>query len=178
MDNKEIIKELEEAIVLNREARTKNNDAMCHAKNALASNRDGYSYEQGLEEAWEIARKIIVPSSSGGLDGEALHKIFGESYYTAITPLVKFSIHEVKEKIAAWEKDQEEKAKPKLGDVVEVHDNKFGGISRGILVGENPDLWVLLMKGYDVPQHLCKHDSSIKKLNKYVDVCCVLDEIG
>lgn len=131
-------------------------------------------YKAGLEEAWEIVRKITLYHEDGGLDGEALRKIFGESYYTAITPLAKFSIHEVKEKFEAYEAEQ---AKPKLGDVVEI-----GDIGEFLFLGEGREHYYVLdpTDNDGIPQQfVIKHTAnSIRKTGKHFDIQSMLDEIG
>ena len=114
MNNTEILKELDEAIKLNKEARSKNNDAMCHAKNALASDD---VYKQGLTDAYDLIKRLyfdeILPANL-----EVLFPIPNGSLSSIYNILTHYSIHEIKEKIERWD---EELNKPKLGDVVKIN---------------------------------------------------------
>ena len=180
MENKEIIKELEEAIVLNREARTKNNDAMCHAKNALMGGdckiTDSPVYKQGLEDAWKIASKIVLHESDGGYGVSTLLSIFGNEWVSDI--FNNTSIHEVIKKIEAWEKKQEEQAKPKLGDVVKIYGGSGEFYHTGIFIEEEEKDYVILSKALHHTQSFSKINFRLEKTGKHFDIQNMLDEIG
>lgn len=175
MDNREILKELDEAIKLNREARSKNNDAMCHAKNALMYGEnckieDSVAYKHGLEDAWEIARKVLLGPSNGGYTPREHVEIFKMSYIDVMRDL---TIHEVKEKIAAYEAEQ---AKPKLGDVVEIDDR-----GEFLFLGEGREYYYALDPSDNdgIPhQFVKKYVEKIEKTGKHFDIQSMLDEIG
>ena len=76
---------------------------------------------EGQDEAWELARKIILPPSKGGMSSDDYIAIFGncisESYV-----MKNYTYAEAAAKVAEWEKAKEE---IKVGDVVS-HEEKYG----------------------------------------------------
>lgn len=135
------------------------------------------TYEQGLEEAWEIARKIILPSSYGGFNGKELKRIFAEDYNTTVTLFANLSVHEAKEKIAAYEAEQ---AKPKLGDVVIIKpvDDECRSFN-GIYLGTNIDGHYILENDGVLPTFLLNRDAwIIEKTGKHFDIQSILDELN
>lgn len=63
-------------------------------------NLDDY-YEQGLNDAWEAARKVCCFYQQGGLDGATLYELFGKNFAPNI--LKDFSASEVIEKLKTLE---------------------------------------------------------------------------
>lgn len=61
-------------------------------------------YEQGLEDAWEYARKIILDTDCGGLPVAVLFDIFDCNAYGVMH---KCSASEAIEKIKTWEQKEE-----------------------------------------------------------------------
>lgn len=92
------------------------------------------AYQQGLDEAWEVAKKII---HSNGLSLQKLMQIFGTAYFdkvlkenTASEAIAKIKEYEEKQK----DTEQEQNTEIKVGD--EVKDNKIGYI--GIVITDKP----------------------------------------
>ena len=71
------------------------------------------AFNQGAEEAWELAKKIILYDKSS-YSGEELKEIFGYAY--SQTLMRNHTYSEAAAKVAEWEKAKEE---IKVGDVVE-----------------------------------------------------------
>lgn len=71
------------------------------------------AFNQGAEEAWELARKIILHGKDF-YTGEELKEIFGYAY--SETLMKNYTYTEATAKVAEWEKA---KAKIKTGDVLE-----------------------------------------------------------
>lgn len=125
-------------------------------------------YEKGLNDAWELARKIC-----GATDGEydnfstrELYKIFDMSSSAHI--INENTYQEALAKLETYEKEQNE---IKVGDVVTVCGEK--GIVVGYLCGlEEYEVW---MDGYERPQRICKNE--IKKTGKHIDIQSVLEQI-
>lgn len=69
------------------------------------------TYEDGLNDAWKLARKIQLPKSKGGFSAESLEDMFG-AYNYELEILENFSATEAMEKVQAW------KTKVHVGDVV------------------------------------------------------------
>lgn len=129
-------------------------------------------YKAGLEEAWEIARKIELCLLTCGYTYSQLMAIFNSPSPNEI--LEKLTIHEVKEKIAAYEAEQ---AKPKLGDVVNIDDR-----GEFLFLGEGSEHYYVLDPDDNdgIPhQFVKKHTAnSIRKTGKHFDIQSMLDEIG
>lgn len=65
----------------------------------------GKTYEDGMAEAWGVARKLCAPEDNGGIPWDDIHEIFGvNKFYDAFK---NFTAAEAAEKIKAWEDAQE-----------------------------------------------------------------------
>ena len=76
---------------------------------------------EGAETAWELARKIVLPQSKGGMSGDDYVAIFGSGITEAYI-MKNYTYPEAAAKVAEWEKAKEE---IKVGDVVS-HKEKYG----------------------------------------------------
>ena len=87
------------------------------------------TYEQGLADAWEAARKIALREQDGGLSIEATKKNYGLPFFERI--LKNFDAAEAIAKIKAYEDEQQ---KIKVGDeVIEIdEEDDIPGIVTGI----------------------------------------------
>ena len=86
------------------------------------------------EEAWEIARKIVVSASEGGMTIEDYENIFGKIGCDEI--IATMTPQQAKARIEAWEAEKE----IKVGDVVKDCNGKIGvviskGTSDNVLFG-------------------------------------------
>lgn len=105
------------------------------------------SYEKGLNDAWEAARKIMLCKSKGGLGYEVVLNIFKQPDITGTEHfdiLYKRSASEAVAKIKEYEEKQEEQAKEekfKVGDEVISDIRRF--IVLGIDAGGWYHLWCL-----------------------------------
>lgn len=133
-----------------------------------ATTNSSKTYEQGLEEAWEIARKIVFCKNDGGYSNADAYEIFGTSM---LDNVLKNSIHEAKDKINAWEA---EKNKPKMGDVVKCRTWSTQFI--GIYYGKDMTYHWILVPGDIVPKRI-EEDWIIEKTGKHFDIQGMLDEI-
>lgn len=70
------------------------------------------TYEQGLADAWELAKKIMLATDDGGISLNDITEIFGSAYCA----LRDFTYEEALAKIEAYESENE----IKVGDVVKV----------------------------------------------------------
>lgn len=130
------------------------------------------TYEQGLEEAWEIARKIAISDELGGFNKDELKKIFGEEIVIPAYLMINYpDIHEVKAKIDAWEAEQ---AKPKLGDVVEIIGLITHQTYTGIYIEENALEYIVLDNSLS-KCFLKKDGCTIKKTGKHIDIQSLLE---
>ena len=73
---------------------------------------------EGQDEAWELARKIILPPSKGGMSSDDYIAIFGSCISEAYV-MKNYTYTEAAAKVAEWEKAKEE---IKVGDVFQDDD--------------------------------------------------------
>lgn len=87
------------------------------------TDKEAVAYYNGLSEAWDAARKIVIPPNyaefSGSLSDDDLQDIFGTANPYAI--LIEFSALEVIEKISDYEKKKEKMFC--AGDVIQNKEN-------------------------------------------------------
>lgn len=162
---------MQDAMRYYKERETKEKE--CMENKEIKGLENNYAYKKGLEEAWEITRKLALNPRDGGYNVGEVDSIFGSRWYDV---LLEMSIHEVKEKIAAYEAEQ---AKPKLGDIVKfVH--KSNGITTytGIYSGSDDDFHWLLIPDHKTPSKFPSCVWTIEKTGKYFDIQSMLDEIG
>ena len=67
-------------------------------------------YNKGLRDAWELARKIVLPTGKGGYTVEEIDNIFGKRTYISV--METFTPQEALTKVKAYEDEI------KVGDVV------------------------------------------------------------
>lgn len=149
-------------------------DNKTYVKSENVEEEKKIAYKQGLEDAWEIARKVALNHDDGGYMHDEVKSIFGERWYEVFKDL---SIHEVKEKIEAYEAEQN---KPKLGDVVIIKpvDDECRSFD-GIYLGTNIDGHYILENDGGLPTFLLNRDAwTIEKTGKHFDIQSMLDEIG
>ena len=86
------------------------------------------TYEDGLNEAWECAKKIEAPTAEGGLSGRELALIFkdGATLYKAFK---NYSAREAVTRIKEYEEEQKKAAEIKIGDEVTDNDGWNGVVT-------------------------------------------------
>ena len=106
--------EIEKAMSALKDAMPALNDAISKASKALSSSNiavcESKAYNKGLEDAWELAKKLWLPTGYGGLEHTEVMKVF-ECDYCLIAK--NYTPQEALAKIEAYEKEQEE---IKVGD--------------------------------------------------------------
>ena len=120
-------------------------DGKMYTEDELEDDRAA-SYHEGLEDAWEAIKKIVLNPSRGGLTGQELREIFGLDTPYAILSII--SVTEALEKISNYEKKKEKMFC--VGDVIQSKDNpeviavvtfaESGGIFDAIKISES-DKW-------------------------------------
>lgn len=122
------------------------------------------------EEAWEIARRIILPERCGGLSSKEIRHIFGD---VDVEDIIKdFSPQQVKAKIEAWEAENG----IKVGDVViETSDagNEYIGVVTQITSAQNSVCIVNADGSTNIT--LAK---KLKKTGRHIDIEGILKQIG
>ncbi len=108
-----------------------NSYAASVSENELVSDK---TYEKGLEDAWSLARKIILTT---GFSVEELYSIFGCRAYESI--LRNFTAEEALAKIEAYKKEKE----IKVNSIVENSMGVLGVVTRD----ENTNVYVMWTDG-------------------------------
>lgn len=122
------------------------------------------SYEKGLQDAWELARKIFSSEEKGGYSAEELDEIFGFSYLAQI--LWEYTPQEAIAKIESYEQEQE----IKMGDEVENPNNPKKYIVCNIKTGASIST--------DLRETALLELSCWQKTGKHIDIQQILDGIG
>lgn len=125
------------------------------------------TYEQGLADAWELAKKFRVRQSDGGLSNSELLEIFGTTYIDMI--FKNHTYEEALAKIEAYEREKE----ITVGDVVYGDDDpeSFGVVTRKDSFGFYV-MWDDGSSGRD------KKPESLHKTDKHIDIEGLLKQIG
>lgn len=124
------------------------------------------AYEQGLYDAWELAKRINCYENDGGLSQRELKKIFGTFDCCEI---MSMPYKEALAKLKAYE----EQNKIEVGDVVEniVRDKVFVGVVSNIYYDEVTVMW------NDGTSGLVKRNE-LEKTGKHIDIKSILEQIG
>ena len=129
------------------------------------------AFNQGAEAAWELAKKIILPQSQGGMSIDDFVAIFG-SCISETYIMKNYSYTEAAAKVAEWENEKDE---IKVGDIVKIRE------------GNNNDLCVLCMStdkkyynavdGYGAVYYMLTKEM-ITKTGRHIDIDSFLKQIG
>ena len=125
------------------------------------------------EEAWEIARKIVLLEDEGGIPSKDMVRMFGVKFPREI--IKEYSEHEVKAKIEAWEAEKE----IKVGDVVRVTLGKVdeGETDTALITWVHENNWYdLIMKNGLGWTYV--NGERIKKTGRHIDIEGFLKKIG
>lgn len=134
--------------------------------------KDNDRYNQGLQDAWELAKKIAMEKSNGGFDSYEIADIFGFNDMDAI--FMSYTPQEALAKLKAYEEAQEE---IKVGDVVEVKVvNKSIPFVIIAIYGERTWGYEIGESEFEIPlQDITK--LTMKKTGKHIDIQSVLKQI-
>ena len=182
----QIINEIEEIIKYNKAARQaevvelckdatrKSNDVLAKARNYIKSSDE---YRDGAEEVWNLTKLLVLSVDDGGISNDKIYEIFDKSCMNVIRD---YSIDDVINKYKAYEKKKEEEAaKPKLGDVVELHICNSNVIDRkAIFLNDTGDMYCVLYSSWSGPQLINKRVYTLKKTGEHIDIQGMLDKIG
>ena len=124
---------------------------------------------EGQDEAWELARKIILPPSKGGMSSDDYIAIFGncisESYV-----MKNYTYSEASAKVAEWEEGKDE---IKVGDIVKHNETEYTGIVTR--VSERMNKITIIFKDGSSESY----DSSMfHKTGRHIDIDRFLKQIG
>lgn len=118
------------------------------------------------EEAWEIARKIVLLEDEGGIPAKDMVHMFGVKFPRDIVR--EYSVREVKTRIEAWEAEKE----IKVGDEVDVCGDK------GIVTSFGTDGDALHVLYFDGIVNSYRRDKDVKKTGRHIDIEGLLKKIG
>ena len=134
-------------------------------KNAVLHPTDE-AYNKGLNDAWELARKIVLPMDEGGYTADELRNIFSKNTYMAA--MRDFTPQEALAKVKAYEDERNE---IKVGDVVKLKSVYAEG--EGIVTKITETNICLLYKNGNCNNNKCSSNSSIdryfEKTGKHFD---------
>lgn len=116
-------------------------------------------YEQGLKDAWEMAKLICMTINKGGLPTEQLEDIY-DGYDLIDDIMETFCAQRAINKYNEWK----ERNSIKMGDIVEY--DVAGGCERAIFYSEGPQVWWLLREGLTEPLYVCKEDFKLRKVGE------------
>lgn len=126
------------------------------------------SYYKGLNDAWELAKKVSRDAVHGGYGATACAEIFG-AVLSGLGIMDKFTPQEALAKIEAYEKEQ---AEIKVGNVVE---REVMGVFIVVNVNTDTEHYTLMNKDGRVT---CAYKKQITKTGKHIDISAILTEIG
>lgn len=127
------------------------------------------AFNQGAEAAWELARKIILPQSKGGMSCDDYIAIFGNSISDGYV-MKNYTYSEAAAKVAEWEKAKEE---IKVGDVLE---NIYVSKVKCVVTNLYPDNMAYLVFD-DGTTGVCNLND-FKKTGRHIDIDSFLKQIG
>lgn len=127
----------------------------------------GKTYSEGLNDAWELAKRIVMGVEDGGFDSQEVIDVFGKNRYYSFKDL---SPQEALAKIEAYEKEK----KIKVGDEVVLDDEEktvfiVTRIRNGFISGFDKDGTT---HSYIFPNRF------IQKTGKHIDIESLLLQIG
>lgn len=79
------------------------------------------AYDKGLNEAWELVKRIESTPEDGGLMNEQIAEVFGQ-YWSSFELYNSFSAEEALDLYKRWEDKQKQDAEIKVGDEVYLSD--------------------------------------------------------
>lgn len=125
------------------------------------------SYEKGLTDAWELARKIALYEENGGYSSEYIINAFGIQSHQKV--LMTFNPQEALAKIEAYEK---KKAEIKVGDVVTTINGECEYLVTNIQLPNTLHV-VNSRNGYTQQMRI----DVTKKTGKHIDIESLLEQI-
>lgn len=122
-------------------------------------------YSKGLNDAWELVKKIVLKAEKGGLNYNDFKNIFGVGDYVSV--LEEFTPQEALAKLKAYEEAQ----KIEVGDVVKVEKGVEFIVT---LISDDSHLFGITATGDTYTAIPIKH---CKKTGKHIDIQSILEQI-
>ena len=127
---------------------------------------DSKTYEDGIKEAWDIAKKVVSIPKNGGFTNEEIKDIFGTQYRSEV--FKKYTATEASKKFSEWEK----KTKFSLNDQVINMDGMRGVIMN--IVSPNETFFIWWEDGTSGEESV----GNIKRTGLKINVAELLEQIG
>lgn len=131
------------------------------------------TYEQGLADAWELAKKIYDTTHADR------NKIFGmDNSCNGIKNVFEmFTPQEALAKIEAYEKEKEIKVGDEVFPFVDLQDDSMKNDKKnyGVVTGIYPNMYQVLMKNGDCCDFI---KEKCEKTGKHIDIEGILKQIG
>lgn len=170
--SEELIKKIDEITKLNQEYRRDMNEKLNHIRGGLTKKTEDVeeAYNRGLNDAWELARKMTYLPSEGGYEYKEMVAIFGRS---CVNDVFKgFTCVEAMDRVKKYEEQQKKKEEQEKeaqtferGDVVKY--NCGDEIKEAIFLGETEEYYWAISDNDTVPQKLYKYHFTLTKTGKY-----------
>ena len=129
------------------------------------------AYQKGLDDAWEVARKIVLSPDEGGTSLPDLLAIFGNGSMQRV--FRNYSASEAIEKLKAYEEKQKANDEIKVGDEVKrklASEND----SRGIVTKEWGDIYYIMWPDGSSGKW---YKDSIVKTGRHFDIKGFLEDV-
>ena len=143
-----------------------NNDEVCKQ---IAKDIQDEAYQRGLDDAWEVAKKVVLNPDDGGLSILELNEIFNCATIQQV--FRKYTLSEVIAKLKAYEEKQNNKFE--FGDEI----IGLNGI-KGCVVSKDNEGYNTMYALFDecrVPQDVTQ--SNYRKTGKHYDIEKILEEM-
>lgn len=166
MSNEEIITEVDKGLETLKKGLSKMKQALSSANQAVLQ---AEAYNKGLEDAWELARKIFT------FNNNKMEEIFGvagkRSAFDDLTP---------QEALAKYEAYEKEQAEIKVGDVVTDKEHKVELLVTIIYINHFDAIKITPDDEYGKfgATYSGMVKSDFKKTGKHIDIQSVLQQIG
>ena len=129
------------------------------------------AFNQGAEAAWELARKIILPQSQGGMSIDDYVAIFG-SCISEVYIMKNYTYTEAAAKVAEWEGGKDE---IKVGDIVRIHEGNDDDLC--ILYVSTDKKYYNAVDEYGAVYNMLTK-GMITKTGRHIDIDSFLKQIG
>ena len=173
MMDQNLIDKIDELTKRNTEYMRDTNVMLNHIRGGItksSKNTEEEAYNRGLNDAWDLAGKVDIPSSEGGYALEDLRYIFGEACVSNIYR--KFTgveaMHMVKEFEERLKEAYAEVQSFKRGNVVSY--DMGGSIFEGIFLYEDEEDYLVISPASGTPQQLSKRIFTLTKTGAHVDI--------
>lgn len=127
------------------------------------------AYQRGLNDAWNVARKIAMETDDGGVSISALYEMFGTESMCMI--MKNNTVYDATDKLKAYEEKQKADNKIEVGDEV-----IYNGTTKCIVVRPEDDERYASLIDSDGTHYFADH-RECKKTGRHFDIHKILKEM-